>query len=91
MTARYKGRASAKSIERENPNIVELAVPPNGLGKTMDLIVTFHANLRIPILNGTGRYDEGQYYVRFCFKNPQEQASFQALFGGTILPGKGAR
>ena len=44
MTARYKGRASAKSIERENPNIVELAVPPNGLGKTMDLIVTFHAN-----------------------------------------------
>ena len=87
MTARYKGRTSAKSIERENPYIVELAVPAGGFGKTMDVIVVFHANLGIPILNGTGRYDEGQYYVRFCFKDPQHLASFQALFGGEAVRG----
>ena len=30
--ARYKGRMSPKTIERDFPHVVEIAVPPGGLG-----------------------------------------------------------
>jgi hypothetical protein len=33
MTRRYKGRPNAKTIARDFPFIVEVAVPPGGLGK----------------------------------------------------------
>jgi hypothetical protein len=40
--ARYKGRPSSKAFKREFPHIVEVAVPPRGLGKRLDLMHSFH-------------------------------------------------
>jgi hypothetical protein len=66
-----KGEQSPKANERNCPYIVELPVPDGGLGKKLDLIVLFHANLQIPVPRGTGRYAEGRHYVRWCFNDLQ--------------------
>ena len=42
MTRRYKGRPSAKTIARDFPFIVELAVPLGGYGKKLNLMHSFH-------------------------------------------------
>ena len=34
--SRYKGRTSAKAIEKDFPHIVEMIVPLGGLGKKLD-------------------------------------------------------
>ena len=34
--SRYKGRVSARAIERDFPHVVETVVPKGGLGKTLD-------------------------------------------------------
>ena len=34
--ARYKDRASAKAIEKDFPHFVDVAVPPGGLGNTLN-------------------------------------------------------
>ena len=33
MMSRYKGRQSAKDVERDFPYFVDIVVPPRGLGK----------------------------------------------------------
>src|SRR5262249_15229343 len=35
MTRRYKGRPSGKTIALDFPFVVEIAVPPNGLGRRL--------------------------------------------------------
>jgi hypothetical protein len=39
---RYKGRTRQKAIEREFPHVVEIAVPPRGLGAQLDAMHHFH-------------------------------------------------
>jgi len=36
MIGRYKGRPSGKTIARDFPFIVEIAVPPGGLGRRLN-------------------------------------------------------
>jgi hypothetical protein len=40
--ARYKGRQNAKAVEQAFPHFVDIAVPPGGLGKTLDAMYEFH-------------------------------------------------
>lgn len=40
--SRYKGRSSAKAIERDFPHIVEMAVPLGGFGRRLDDIHEWH-------------------------------------------------
>jgi hypothetical protein len=40
--ARYKGRSGSKASERDFPHIVEIAVPPGGLGKQLDRMYDWH-------------------------------------------------
>ena len=64
--SRYKGRS--KTIERDFPFIVEMAVPPGGFGKTLDAMLEFHIRNGIRAINSTGRRDEnGRNYIRWCF------------------------
>jgi hypothetical protein len=37
VMTRYKGRTSLKTIEWDFPFIIEIAVPPSGLDKTLDV------------------------------------------------------
>jgi hypothetical protein len=41
--ARYCGRASAKQSSEISRQIVEIAAPAGGLGKTLDAMYDFHA------------------------------------------------
>jgi len=39
---RYKGRSGFKEIARLYPHVVEIAVPPGGLGRRLDDMYQFH-------------------------------------------------
>jgi hypothetical protein len=56
VKAHYKGRFSAKLIERDFPHIVEVVVPPGGLGTKLDAMYAFHTQ------HGIGRPLCGQHH-----------------------------
>ena len=82
---RYKGCKSQKAIEREFPNVVEIAVPPGGLGKRLDAMHDFHRSRGIQACLGLGRRDEGRDYLRWYFVSPTAAAAFAAEFAGTLI------
>ena len=51
---RYKGRMSPKAIEREFPHVVEIAVPPGGLGAQLDAMHYFRRARGIEACLGLG-------------------------------------
>ena len=53
---RYKGRQSAKAVERDFPHVVEITVPPNGLGERLDDMYDFHAQRGIQPKRGPVSY-----------------------------------
>ena len=82
---RYKGRMSPKAIEREFPHVVEIAVPPGGVGVQLDAMHYFHRAKGINACLGLGRRDEGRDYLRWYFTRPTAAESFAAEFGGTVI------
>ncbi len=74
-----------KRNKRDLPYIVEIAVPENGLGNTLDVIAVFHMQLALEQKRGRGRHEEGRDFVRWCFDDPQTAGQFQGLFGGAVL------
>src|SRR5450759_5998921 len=56
--ARYKGRMRPKTIERTFPHVVEIAVPPGGLGAPLDAMHYFHGASGIQALLGRGRRED---------------------------------
>ena len=82
---RYKGRQSAKAIERDFPHIVEMAVPFGGFGKRLDDMDEWHRACGIQPRNGRGRHDDDRDFVRWCFADANTAAAFAAEFGGKLL------
>ena len=81
--ARYKGRMSPKAIEREFSHVVEIAVPPSGLGARLDAMHYFHTARRIAPCLGRGRREDNLDYLRWYFTSRTTAAAFAAEFGGT--------
>jgi hypothetical protein len=82
----YKGRTSQKVIEREFPHVVEIAVPPLGLGAQLDAMHFFHHSRGVKACLGLGRRDEeGRDYLRWYFKGARMAVSFAVEFGGTVI------
>ena len=81
--SRYKGRPSRKTIAREFPHVVEIAVPLGGLGKRLDAMHAFHAERGISACLGRGRREDAQDYLRWYFAEARTAVSFAAEFGGT--------
>ena len=79
---RYKGRSNVNAIERDFPHIVEMAVPLNGFGKRLDAMYEWHRAHGIEARRGTGRREEGQDFIRWCFADQKNAADFAASFGG---------
>ena len=78
---RYKGRVSARAIERDFPHVVETVVLKGGLGKTLDAMHEFHKLNGIEAHTGKGRRDKnGRDYIRWCFANPEAAAKFGSQF-----------
>ena len=67
---RYKGRQSAKAIERDFPYFVDIAVPLGGLGNRLNAMYDFHARRCIQAMRGQGRHDANGSVVRWCFTDP---------------------
>ena len=83
--SRYKGRKSQRAIEREFPHVVEIAVPPGGLGKRLDAMHEFHRARGIQACLGLGRRDKGRDYLRWYFTHPAAADAFAAEFDGTVI------
>jgi hypothetical protein len=85
IMTRYKGRMSQKAIEREFPHVVEIAVPPGGLGAQLDAMHYFHRARGIQACLGLGRREEGRDYLRWYFTRATMAVFFATEFGGTII------
>jgi hypothetical protein len=83
--SRRKGEASALQNERDFPHAVELPLPSGGFRAADDAMAAFHRERGIQMRQGRGRYDEGQWYVTFCFADLALADDFQRLFGGQRL------
>ena len=77
----YKGRASAKALERNFPHYVDIAVPPGGLGQKLNAMYDFHARHSIQPKRGQGRHDANGSVLRWCFADPAMAAAFAKEFG----------
>jgi hypothetical protein len=77
--SRYKGRPSARAIEKDFPHIVETVVPPGGLSTRLNDMYDFHTQHGIRARLGLGRRDEnGRDIIRWCFADPAIAESFAA-------------
>lgn len=85
IVSRYKGRSSSKAVERDFPHIVEMAVPPGGFGRQLDLMYDWHREHGIEDRRGSGRREDTRDFVRWCFADPTMAADFAAAFGGSVV------
>ena len=78
-----------RSIERDFPHIVEIAVR-RGWGGTRDAMKNFHARHGLQARPRFGRYKDGSRYVRWCFADRDIAEAFAAKFAKGIVPVKTA-
>jgi hypothetical protein len=76
-----KGRGKPKTVEREFSHVVEIAVPPSGLGKRLDAMHAFHSARHFKACLGRGRR-EGRDHLRWYFSDSTMAADFAAKFRG---------
>ena len=82
---RYKGRASAKEIEKDFPHTVEMRVPLGGLGSKLNAMHQWHEARGIRAIHSTGRRDENNRdYIRGSFADPAAAKEFADTFNDTI-------
>ena len=74
-----------RSIERDFPHIVEIAVP-RGRGGTRDAMKNFHARLDLQARPRFGRYKDGSRYVRWCFADRDIAEAFAVRFAKGTIP-----
>ena len=82
---RYKGRQSAKAVERDFPHFVDIIVPLGGLGSKLDAMYDFHTQYGIKPQRGHGRHDANGSVIHWCFSDPAIAKSFAAVFSARII------
>jgi hypothetical protein len=68
--------------------IVEIEVPPGGLGRRIDDMHQFHHQRGIKDQRGPRRRDDEHDFIRWCFADLASAEAFAAQFGGEILQQK---
>jgi hypothetical protein len=82
--SRRKHERTARLNERDW-HLVQLVLPPGGLGEGDLAITGFHKERGIqPRFGHVRRYD-GELCVTLCFADPTEADAFQRRFGGTRI------
>src|SRR5215471_2943609 len=84
MTCR-KREITGLANEQDFPHLVELAVPPEGFGRSFLDFDAFHRERRIPVRRGRSRHEVKQFYIRFCFPDAATADAFRNRFGGERL------
>ena len=80
---RDKGRQSAKAVEQDFPHVVDIAVPPRGLGPRLNAMYDFHARHGIQPKRGQWRSaDDGGGVIRWCFTDQALARAFASEFDG---------
>ncbi|MCW5693103.1 MAG: hypothetical protein KIT48_12130 [Pseudolabrys sp.] len=77
--------ASARRNEREFPNIVEIPVPDGGLGSRANAILAWHRRHGLISHRGTVRREADAYFVRWCFADDEDAATFALEFVGELI------
>lgn len=77
-----EGRSGSKAVERDFPHIVEIVVPPGGLGKRLDLMYDWHRSRGTEAHRGGRRREEDRDIIRWCFADRALADAFAAAFGG---------
>jgi len=78
--SRYKGRQSAKAVEKDFPHFVDMVVPLGGLRNRLDAMYEFHARHGIKPMSGQGKHDADGSVIRWCFADPDLAAAFAREF-----------
>ena len=73
MTRRYKGRPRGKTIAREFPFIVEIAVPPGGLGKRLNAMQCTHFTISAAFRWRASGIDMKVTAIIYCGASPAAQ------------------
>ena len=85
MTRGPKRKILRLTNERDFPNLVELALPPEGFRSVLLEIDAFHRDRRIAVRRGLNRHEVKQVYIRFCFPDAATADAFRNRFGGECL------
>jgi hypothetical protein len=83
---RYKGRVTPKKIARLYPHVVEVMVPPGGLGRRIYDMHAFHRQRGIRDQHLPRRRDDEHDYSRWCFADRVHALALTLEFSGTSLP-----
>ena len=67
------------------PYVVEIAVPPGGLGRHLDDMHEFHRHRRIKDQRGPRRRDDEHDYLRWCFADLATAEDFAMEFNGEVI------
>jgi hypothetical protein len=82
---------TAAQNERRYRHIVEVPIPPNGLGATLVAMHAFHRERGLELRRGRGRRREECDYVRWCFADRTDAEDFQKRFGGNTINSAASR
>jgi len=73
----------AVTNERNFPQIIEIALPANGLDVRVNrAMATFHRLHNVRTRFGRRRTERGQHHGRWCFSDPEIAEAFREQFGG---------
>jgi hypothetical protein len=80
---RARGQSSSSLLDRKYPHQV-LVLAQKVVGKALDKVIAFHAELGVPVKTHSIRKDD-RWYLLYCFADQQHAARFQVEFGGEII------
>jgi hypothetical protein len=83
--SRRKDEITARTNKQDFPHLVELLLPPGGLGEGDLAITAFHKERRIAPRFGNDRHEDGEFCVTLCFADAADADAFQHRFGGTRI------
>lgn len=73
------------TIARGFPFIVEIGVPPGGLGKRLNAMHAFHNQRGIQVAHVRHRHEDDRDLLLWCFARRAIAEEFAAEFGGSLV------
>jgi len=83
-----KGEITSRQVDRDFPHQIEMRIPDGGFGAALHGLQALCSGLggRSRLVGRLRRIELGDDAVRWCFKAPEDAATFRARFGGENLP-----
>ena len=95
MLLRYaNGKTNDRTLQRQTrrqddrrdfPFIVEIAVPPDGLGKRLNAMHACHNQRGVKVAHIRHRHEDDRDHLLWCFARRAIAEEFAVKFGGTLV------